>query len=270
MLRSDEPVWVWKVGKFKNLRAGAGEKEEAIVSYCTSIARAAASGISAPAGAISGAFEVRGALMRAKAYVELGDIVSYCWAAGVPVLCLKVFPLPAKHMHAMAVRVRDRSAILLARELSYPAQAAFDIAHEMGHIALGHLETDSVVADFEDPLTTPAGTDAEEDAANRYALELLTGEPRPTILPSVENYLARDLADAAQAAAPELGIDAGTLILCLGHHTHRWDKVFAALNALYGGTQPVAEQLNRAALAQLQTNLSSENDEFLRAVLGIE
>jgi hypothetical protein len=270
LLRNDEPVFIWKVGKFKNLRTQAAGTEEAIVSFCTSLARAALSAMSEPLQPIRSALEIRHALLGGKSFVELGDLLSYCWGVGVPVLCMKVFPLKAKQMHAMAVKVRDRSAILIARDLSYPAQAAFDIAHELGHIALGHLAADSVIADFEDPLRGAKESDPEELAANEFALEILTGQAKPTVLPSVDKFIAQDLAAAAMSSADELGIDAGTLILCMGHATGRWDKTMAALSRLYGGSKPIADALNKTAMSQLEAGgLSVENEEFLRSALGL-
>lgn len=269
LLHNDEPVFVWRVGKFKNLRDQAKGKEAAIVSFCTSVARAAASAMLEPPRAVPSAPELREALLEGNTVVELGDLVVLCWSIGVPIMCLKVVPLSAKNMHAMAVKVRGRHAILLARDINYPAQAAFDIAHELGHIALGHVSDDSVLADFEDPLQLK-DNDPEEAAATAYALELLTGEAAPTVLPNVDKFLARGLAEAAIASAPALHIDAGTLVLCMGHATGQWAKVMTALKHIYGQPLPVCEQLNKAALAQLADGeLSAENEEYLRGALGL-
>jgi hypothetical protein len=268
-LLRDEPVFVWKVGKFKSLKASTALQQDAIISYCTSVARVALSALPAADFSVSSANAVRGTLLKASPYVDLGELITYCWAVGIPAMSLSVFPLTAKRMHAMAVRVGDRYAILLARETRYPAQAAFDVAHELGHIALGHLQPDTVLADLDDPLQSE-DEDQEEVSANQYALELLTGESAPRVLPNVDRFLAQALANAAMEAAPQMKIDAGTLVLCLGHETGRWDKVIAALKHIYGERGPIGPELNAIAMGQMAERLSIESEEFLRGALGIQ
>ena len=43
-------------------------------------------------------------------------------------------------MAAMTVHAASGNAILLAKDSGYPAQLAFYLAHELAHIALGHLQ----------------------------------------------------------------------------------------------------------------------------------
>ena len=64
---------------------------------------------------------------------------------------LRIFPLKNKAMHAMVVRVRGRYAILLGRDATYPAPVAFTLAHELGHVLLGHLGDAPALVDLRDP-----------------------------------------------------------------------------------------------------------------------
>lgn len=201
--------------------------------------------------------------------IDLRDVLSLCWALGIPVLHLKIFPLAAKRMCAMAVRVQDRYAILLAKESSYPAQIAFYVAHELGHIALGHLVTRPAVVDIEDPLSSQRSVDAEEQSADRYALELLTGQPEPRVVTEARSYSASALARAVVEAGPELGIDPATLALCFGHSTGRWRKAFGALKVIYGRRASVSRYVNHVAFSQLAPeSLSDEAEEYLRGATG--
>jgi Zn-dependent peptidase ImmA (M78 family) len=86
-------------------------------------------------------------------------------------------------MSAMTVEVGTRSAILLGKDSLYPAHVAFYLAHEVGHIALGHIQPGSMVIDLDRTDLADPAVDAEEAAADAFALELLTGLSRPTILP---------------------------------------------------------------------------------------
>lgn len=198
--------------------------------------------------------------------VELDDLLSLSWAVGVPVLHLKIFPAQAKRMCAMAVRVRDRYAILLAKESSYPAQIAYYIGHELGHIARGHLASDPAVVDLEDPLSENRGSDAQEQEADQYALELLTGQKNPVITTETTKFTAAVLAKTVLEAGPQLGIEPGTLALCFGHNTKRWNSVFAALKKIYAGVRPVGPVINQIAFSQLTMHaLSDDAQEYLHA-----
>jgi len=93
--------------------------------------------------------ELRAAILTGSQYVGLKELLSASWALGIPVIHLRVYPLTAKRMSAMSVRVGDRYAILLARDAVYPAPIAFYLAHELGHILLGHLAEGSAIVDME-------------------------------------------------------------------------------------------------------------------------
>src|SRR5690606_19629689 len=94
--------------------------------------------------------------------IGLPHLLTFCWAIGIPIIQLRVFPLAAKRMCAMAVRVQDRFAILLAKESRFLPQVAYYVAHELGHIALGHLSSNPVMVDMEDPLKEQYRGDSEE------------------------------------------------------------------------------------------------------------
>ena len=56
----------------------------------------------------------------------------------------------------------------------------FDLAHELGHVTLGHTQGGAWVIDAE---IDADAEDEEEQAANRFALELITGNPDCKIVP---------------------------------------------------------------------------------------
>ncbi len=119
---------------------------------------------------------------------------------GVPIIHLRVFPLDAKRMHAMAAKAAGRHAILLGHDAHYPALVAFTLAHEIGHIMLGHIASSSAIIDVGDPLGVPQG-DAEEEEADRYALELLLGTSRPDIRTNVSQFSSCNRPSRARARA---------------------------------------------------------------------
>jgi len=167
--------------------------------------------------------------------------------------------------------VHDRFAILLARDAAYPAPIAFHLAHEIAHIALGHVQDGSAVVDMSDPTdeADAAGADPEEAAADAYALELLTGQPNPQIVVQGPGRNARELAREAGIVGAKHHIEPGTLVLCAGFVTHDWQLAHAALRYIYSSAQAVWEQINGFALRQLRfEQLPEESASYVRAVLG--
>jgi len=212
------------------------------------------------------AADLRAAVLADRALVDLQALVSACWAIGIPVVHLRVFPLETKAMHAMVVGVGTRFAILLGRDASYPAQTAFTLAHEIGHAALGHLEGASALVDMEDPATATDRDDQEKDA-DRYALELLTGTAEPTIDTDGGKYNAPGLAKAVRDASPRYRIEPGTLALCLAHQTDGWAVAMSALKFIYGQPRPIWRDVNALAVSQLDWDLMGDDAaEWIRSV----
>ena len=214
------------------------------------------------------ALSIRDAILAQSAVVGLGELLSFCWAVGIPVIQMRLFPLPQKRMHAMTVEVADRNVILLGRESRYAAQAAYIIAHEIGHIFQDHADDIAAVLDVEDPLEV-AEPDPEEQAADRFALELLTGDPAPRIEANIEQFSATQLADAAMAAALDFRVDAGVLALCLAHATGKWKEGFGSLKIIPPQELDVGTELNTLARQELDwARLSLENRDYVLSVMG--
>jgi len=211
------------------------------------------------------AADLRAAVLADRPLVDLQALVFACWAVGMPIVHLRVFPLEAKAMHAMVVSVRGRYAILLGRDASYPAQTAFTLAHEIGHAALGHLNGASALVDMKDPATAKDRDDQEQEA-DRYALELLTGTAEPTI-ETDGSYNAPGLAKAVREASPRCRIEPGILALCLAHQTGGWAVAMSALKFIYGHPRPVWRDINALAASQLDWELIGDDAaEWIRSV----
>src|SRR2546428_13861586 len=117
------------------------------------------------------------------------------------------------------VRVAYGQASSLVKDLVFPPHISFYLAHEIAHIALEHLAASPAIVDLEATETTVEPRDEEEHAADRYALELLTGMPEPVVLPKGGRYSARELGRVALSGSSELHLEPGTLELCFGHAT---------------------------------------------------
>ena len=149
---TDEPRFVWRdTARFKNLSGESDFERSALASFGTVLAMLLTK--AAPDYRELGdarASDIRRLLLTSgQPFVRLVDLLAFCWSVGIPVVHLRVLPFPRKRMAAMAVRVGDRGAILLARDSEYPAQATFFIAHEIAHIVLRHIEAGRVLVDLE-------------------------------------------------------------------------------------------------------------------------
>lgn len=272
LLDEGEPKFVWRdEARYKNLSTESDIDRAAITSFGVSLARALVAGVAEKVFPLEGvkAEQLRHSILARKPYVRLIDLLGLCWAIGIPVIHLRVFPLTTKRMCAMAVRVGGQFAILLGKDAEYPASIAYYLAHEIGHAALGHLHDGAAIVDLQDPLKVASAGDNEEQSADQYALELLTGSSRPTVLTDAKQYGTRQLAKTILMSAEPLHIEPGTLALCFGYSTGDWEKANAAMKSIYTDRRPVWREINRLAASRLNWNAMPEDTvNFLRAVMG--
>jgi hypothetical protein len=274
LLDDDEaPRFVWKdTAHFKHLTGETDTQKWMLTSFGTALGSMLLSGTEASAS-LEGrsASELRAAIVSRQPYVRLVDLLSLCWSVGIPTIHLRVFPWRQKRMTAMSARVGSRSAILLGKDSFYPAQIAFYLAHELGHISLHHLTNDGVIVDLEPHTSSEVSrpADPEEIAADAFALELLTGNPQPIVLPAIPGGGARSLAETALGAAEDLQIEAGTLALCFGYSTGDWAIAIGALSYIYTSPKPVWSEVNSIAMSQLSfTSLPDDTARYLKNVMG--
>lgn len=270
-LLDGEAKFVWRAEtKYKHLNAATSREEVAVSSFGCAVARAVIAGTAEALTDTPGAMDIRAAILRDAAVVDAPALLSVAWGLGIPVLQLRIFPLPQKRMHAMSVGIRGRAAILLAREVSYLAPMVFTLAHEIGHVLMGHLAGTDAVVDIEDPLRSPQLNDQEEVEADRFALELLTGHAEPQVVTSADRFSATQLADAVTEEGPRRGIDPGVLAMCAGHSTGQWERAYGALKMIPPQQQNVSGYINGIAERQLNwPAMTSDGRDYVHAVMGL-
>jgi len=263
------PRFVWRDrAKYKNLGTSSNEEVGILTSFGVAVGQQVL--VAAPPlvefpGSAAG---IRMAILASASVVGLDELLAFCWAVGLPVVQLRLFPLRRKRMHAMTARVRGRFVILLGMESRFSAQAAYILAHEIGHIVLQHASGLAAVIDVDDPLRMK-DEDDEELTANRFALELLTGDPEPRVQSDAAQFSASQLARAALDAAAAARIDPGVLALCLAHATTRWQQGFGALKMIPPGSIDVGGTVNALARHELAwSSLPLEAQDYLLKVMG--
>lgn len=262
--------------KFKHMRLAPGQRRDTLTGYALGVTRillgAAPGGAAAPPSAMN----LRKALLESgRDNVGFGDVLTACWSLGIPVLHLRLFPAQTKGVTAMAVRIGSRFAILVARESGIPAQYMFHVAHELGHIALGHLDDSSAIIDADPDDPANAGErlidDQEERDADAYAQQLLAGVESFTVSRSMAGKAgnASELAQRALQLGAELQIDPAHVAMSFGFATGEWAMAMAAAKLVPGQEATPASLVNRVLWSQLD-ELSDEHAlHYLKAVAPV-
>ncbi len=217
------------VHKFKMNKNVDEERLAASAHYATAIARlalhATAETYTPPPANPN---ELREQILQAAQCVDLSALLAWCKAAGIPVLHIE--RLPGIKMTGLAIRMHDRFAIVLSKK-AHPSELLFHLAHELGHIAKGHLNNDGFLVDQQIGATDR--DDADEKEADAYAIRLLNGAAVKYSAGSRVIYPVQ-LYRAAKALSERERIDVGHIILNYGHAQNQFPLAKAALKHVAG------------------------------------
>ncbi|NET57357.1 MAG: ImmA/IrrE family metallo-endopeptidase [Symploca sp. SIO2E6] len=119
--------------------------------------------------------KIRTYILNQNQTVSLRSLLSFCQAHGIPVVHFANFPKTVKKFYGMVTRCATNPVVVLSLRDPSPSRLAFILAHELGHIALKHLEKQETISDEE--IKTHDLQDAQESEANEFAAELILGEP---------------------------------------------------------------------------------------------
>jgi hypothetical protein len=106
--------------------------------------------------------------------VNLISLLDYCWSKGIVVGYFNRFPEKVKNFAGLIQLQFSCPVIILSSTRKYSTELAFDLAHELGHLALGHLEQKAVFID--EKIESDNNGDYEENEANQFATQLLLGD----------------------------------------------------------------------------------------------
>lgn len=207
---------------------------------------------------------VRNQMVDAAGQLTLESMVEWMWDHGIPVI-----PLHGKGGFCAAVLAVDGGPTVIVKETrDHVAYWMFDIAHELGHIALGHVHDNGLI---DVDALSPAGDasdDAQEDAANEYALALLLDNTND-LLRRVETEARGShlrfkgavvtVARQASVNAGLLGVVAAKALTHVGEHKDRWGSA-NNLSLADGAARPV---LRHALQRRLTSAIEPELDRLL-------
>lgn len=174
---------------------------------------------------------IRELILQSSSCVSLESLLDFCWSSGIPVIQFDLFSLFGKgssrptKSDGLVVMSNSRPVVVLGSSRKHSAWLLFIVAHELGHIAHGHLQ-EGILSDesFKDGVN-----DEEEDAANQFATQLLFGDISPQW---AHNLNQQRLLTKARCLGQEHSLDPGALILNYGWQTGNWGCAVAALNLL--------------------------------------
>ena len=213
-LQDDNARLVWQdCGTTRFKRSKARSDNELTTAKCLAVgaAQIACEAMTSPVAAVpSSGADVRAAILK-KGFQSVGfdALLDYCWDSGIPVLHICNVPRSVNKPDALACAFAGRQAIVLMRRHKYPAWLLFVLAHELGHIAKGHIKDNGVLVDEK---IDRKDSEDEEAEANTFAVELLTG--KPDIRYEVPyNLTADQLVKEAKAISERDHVDPGFVAL---------------------------------------------------------
>lgn len=200
--------------------------------------------------------ELRKQLLTDKPWISFKDLLQYCMELGIPVIHLSHLPRNTKKMEGLAFQHNGRPVIVLTGKRTH-GYLLFDLAHELGHITLGHVTADRAVIDQE---IDSQADDNEESAANRFALELITGDPGCRIVPNGKNLNGNQLASAASIFAEKHRIDPVHIALNYAHTQKCWPVANLAIKLITRDTPSDQQIMCDTLLKILNLDEMSEDD----------
>lgn len=194
--------------------------------------------------------------------VNLSGLLSFCTEVGIPVLHLdKVL---GKKMTGLVARIDGQFAIVISKN-GHPAYQLFYLAHELGHIAQGHLAKNGFIGDGS--INSSGKDDADENEADAYAIRLLNGsEVRYTTQGGALS--PQELYSAAKRKSTEKNVDVGHIILNFGNAQKNIPLANMALRKVEGSDNG-ADVINQAFFSSLNQELLSDDQlQLLKTVTG--
>ena len=196
--------------------------------------------------------ELREQILNRAPCVDLSALLGWCKTTGIPILHIE--KLPGKKMTGLAIRMSDRFAVVLSRR-AHPSELLFHLAHEIGHIANGHLNNNGFLVDQQIGATDHG--DADEKEADAYAIRLLNGT---NVKYRAENPVASpvQLYTMAKSLSERERIDVGHIILNYGHTQKQFPLAKKALERV-GGPQYGSTMVNSALFESIDDTHLSED-----------
>jgi hypothetical protein len=212
-------------------------------------------------------------LAKPGARADFDALLDLCWDVGIPVIPIPHLPKGVKKMDAAAIKVGRRPAIVIALKRNSKSWLSFLLAHELGHICLGHVPDNAAL--IEGSLTDSTEFDSEsqndkqEREANAFAHALLGGDEANAAVQTWTALPPVTLASRAIATAPALRTSPGHLVLRYAFATKRWPDAQMAMNFLAEDMEAQTSLVSKMR-EQIDTSAIAEDlQDFVEQITGV-
>lgn len=202
--------------------------------------------------------DVRNSILADNPYVNLESLLRFCTKVGIPVIFISKFPSKANKMAGLALKVYDRPAIVLTQGRSH-GYMLFDLAHELGHIAKGHLNEANGEC-LVDRKIEQNSTDHKELEANQFAFGVITGQEGIQFVHEQHGLNASQLATGALETARLRRIDPTHVALNYCFGLRRWSLASSTLKILCNGSPSDQEVVKRMMIEGIDLSEIDEDD----------
>lgn len=210
-------------------------------------------------------FAVREEVLKGSEIVSFEALLRWAWGRGIAVLPL----VDPGQFHGACWLFDGRPVIVLKQMTAFDARLAFNLAHEIGHVAL-HLSTSEPSVVESDEISYGADDDSAEDEAGDYAGEVVLGAAEDLALRAVTRAGrdVRRLQRAVTEVATEASVSVGALADYVAWRVEK-DGInwWGSASKLQAGSQ---EHAGEVAVKLLQEHLDLEQlaDDDRELLLG--
>jgi hypothetical protein len=164
-------------------------------------------------------FQIREEILAKYSSITLQTLIKYCWEHYLPVVHFNKFPKNTCKPDGIASNFSDRPVIVIGSAQKASSKLLFIVAHELGHIVLGHVKDGMLL----DENLRKQERDDEENQADRFAIELLFGRTEPYKWDKKLD-LSR-LQRMSQDFSKQDRVAQGAVLLNYAYQTNDWKKV---------------------------------------------
>jgi hypothetical protein len=217
---------------------------------------------------------LRAQVLKTRRTVTLDSLCRWLWSHGIPVVHITNWPNHLRRPDAMCVRVESRIVILVLRKEVAPARLTYLVAHEVGHVMLGHLQATNSAVLVDDALPIDAQDVAKDDdefAADSFAMELLGGQALLNTCSALSPQYTDEikLVVAALERSKNSELDPGQIILGWARLTGNWPMAALAMRYLMT-TQAAPEVINDVAKSYIDlAAIASDGQDHIARLTGI-
>ncbi|AVH68275.1 ImmA/IrrE family metallo-endopeptidase [Nostoc sp. 'Peltigera membranacea cyanobiont' N6] len=208
--------------------------------------------------------EIRTEILKNRTTINLISLLEYCWSKGIAVGYFHHYPKNTKKFAGLIQWQFSSPVIILSSKHKYSAAFAFDLAHELGHLVLGHLK-EGILIDEKIELDY----DEEENQANKFATQLLLNGCDNCLGDKPFHNHTHLIKHARIKAEENPTVEIDSIILNNAWHNNNWgfaNNALSKLDASVNGQKIINEYL---ADRLNWDKFNDESYEYLEKVLGV-